>query len=199
MADEFAEIRDMRERFIRAAYDRRNPSQAGAASNEVIMRDLGLDPLDMRDVEQYDDIARFWMERDYIEYFTQAMVRITAAGIRHVEEGEKEIPQPGPNINIEGSVYASPMATYGGHIEMQNFFTFGELDRLIDERGGEDRDELHRMAQELRQHLEEHDTVSKGWLGNWLVRHSLMLNQHSWIVQPLAVLLLTWGTGQPPT
>ena len=60
MGDEFAEIREMRERFIRAAYDRRNPSQAGAASNEVIMRDLGLDPLDMRDIEQYDDIARYW-------------------------------------------------------------------------------------------------------------------------------------------
>jgi hypothetical protein len=199
MADQFAEIRDMRERFIRAAYDRRNPSQAGAAPNDDIMRDLGLDPLDMRDTDQYEDIVSFWVQRGYIERFTEAMVKITAAGIRHVEEGEKESPQPGPTINIAGSVYASPILTSGGHIEMQNIFTFGELDRLIEERGGEDRDELHRIAQELRQQLEEHDTVSKGWLGNWLVRHSLMLNQHSWIVQPLAVLLLTWGTGQPPT
>ncbi len=189
----------MRERFIRAAYDRRNPSQAGAASNEVIMRDLGLDPLDMSDIEQYDDIARYWEQRGRIEYFTEAMIRITASGIRHVEEGEKEIPQPGPTIHIAGSVYASSIATSGGHIEMQNLFTFGELDRLIDERGGEDRDEFHRMAQELRQQLEEHDTMSKGWLGKRLVRHSLMLNEHAWIVQPLAVLLLTWETGQPPT
>jgi hypothetical protein len=199
VADEFAEIRDMRERFIRAAYDRRNPSQAGAASNEVIMRDLALDPLDIRDIEQYEDIFSYWVQRGHIERFTEAMVKITASGIRHVEEGEKESPQPGPTINIAGSVYASPILTSGGHIEMQNTFTFGELDRLIEERGGEDRDELHRMAQELKQQLEEHDTVSKGWLGKWLVRHSLMLNQHAWIVQPLAVLLLTWGTGQPPT
>jgi hypothetical protein len=199
MGDEFAEIREMHERFLRAAYDRRNPSQAGAASNEDIMRDLDLDPLDMRDIERFDEIARYWKERGYIEYFTEAMVQITASGIRHVMEGEKETPQPGPTINIAGSVYASPILTSGGHIEMQNTFTFGELDRLIEERGGEDRDELHRIAQELRQQLEEHDTVSKSWLGDWLVRHSLMLNQHSWIVQPLAVLLLTWGTGQPPT
>jgi hypothetical protein len=199
MADEFAEIRrDMRERFISAAYNRRNPSQAGAAPNDDIMRDLGLDPLEIRDIEQYEDIVSFWVQRGYIERWTEVMVKITASGMRHVEEGEKESPQPGPTIKIEGSVYSSPMATYGGHIEMQNFFTFGALDHLIEERGGEDRDELHRMAQELRQQLEEHDTVSKGWLGNWLVRHSLMLNQHSWIVQPLAVLLLTWGTGQPP-
>lgn len=198
MADEFAEIREMRERFIRAAYDRRNPGQDGAASNEVIMRDLGLDPLDMRDTEQYEDVVSYWVQQGYIKRFTEAMVKITASGMRHVEEGEKESPQPGPTINIEGSVYASPILTSGGHIEMQNTFTFGELDRLIEERGGEDRDELHRIAQELRQHLEENDTVSKGWLGTWLVRHSLMLNEHAWIVQPLAVLLLTWGTGQPP-
>jgi hypothetical protein len=204
VADEFAEIREMRERFLKAAYDRRDPGKLDAASNEVVMRDLGLEPdittpNGMRDTEQYDALARYWKQRGYIEYFTEAMVRITAAGMRHVEEGEHEILQPGPSIHIAGSVYASPIATSGGHIEMQNFFTFGELDRLIEERGGENRDELHRTAQELRQQLEEHDTVSKGWLGEWLVRHSRMLNEHAWIVQPLAVLLLTWGTGQPPT
>jgi hypothetical protein len=32
MADEFAEIRDMRERFLRAAYDRRDPGKLDAAS-----------------------------------------------------------------------------------------------------------------------------------------------------------------------
>ena len=80
---------------------------------------------------------------------------------------------------------------------MHNVFTFGDLDRLIEERGGDDRDALHDIARELRQQLEEHDTLSKGWLRDWLIKHSLLLNQHAWIVQPLAVLLLTWGTGQP--
>jgi hypothetical protein len=61
MADEFAEIRDMRERFIRAAYNRRNPGQDGAAPNDDIMRDLGLDPLDMCDTDQYEDIVSFWV------------------------------------------------------------------------------------------------------------------------------------------
>jgi hypothetical protein len=44
MADEFAESRAMRERFMRAAYDRRDPSQLDTAPKEGIMRDLGLDP-----------------------------------------------------------------------------------------------------------------------------------------------------------
>ena len=80
---------------------------------------------------------------------------------------------------------------------MQNTFTFGDLDRLIEEHGGEDRAALREMVRELKDHLEEHDTLSRGWLRDWLVRHSLMLNQHAWITQPLAVLLLSWGAPMP--
>jgi hypothetical protein len=204
MKDEFAETKALRERFLRAAYDHSDPGTQGAASIETVMRALDLepditDPNGMRDIELFNALERYWKQRGCIEHYTEAMIRITADGINHVEEDEKDILQQGPTIHIAGSVYASPMATSGGHIEMQNFFTFGELDRLIEARGGEDRDELHRTAQELKQQLEEHDTVSKGWLGEWLIRHSRMLNEHAWIVQPLAVLLLTWGIGQLAT
>ncbi len=106
-------------------------------------------------------------------------------------------PQPGPTIHIAGNVYASPISTSGGHIEMQNFFTFGDLDRLIEERGGEERAALHEIAQELRLQLEEHDSLSKGWLGEWLARNSVILNHHAWILSPLATLFLTWGSGRP--
>ncbi len=102
-------------------------------------------------------------------------------------------PQPGPTVTIEGNVYGSPIATSGGRVEMHNFFTFGDLDRLIEERGGQDRAALRQIVRELRQQLEEHDTLSKGWLGDWLLSHSLVLNQHAWIVQPLAVFSCSLG------
>ena len=41
MVDEFAEIRALRERFLRAAYDHRD-TRLGAATDEVVMRALGL-------------------------------------------------------------------------------------------------------------------------------------------------------------
>jgi hypothetical protein len=55
----------------------------------------------------------------------------------------------------------------------------------------------YEIARELRQQLEENDTLSKGWLQAWLLRHSAMLNEHGWILSSLATLLLTWGSGQP--
>lgn len=193
--------KQQREDWLRAVYETR--TTIGSDMREVAPV-LGLDPVtNMRDRQAWVEAARYWEERGFIKKgasnfgVAYALVRITAAGMNYVEEGERETPLPGPTIHIAGNVYGSPIATSGGHVEMQNFFTFGELDRLIEERGGKDRDELHRIVQELRQQLEEHDTLSKGWLGEWLVRHSLMLNEHAWIVQPLAVLLLTWGTGQP--
>lgn len=75
---------------------------------------------------------------------------------------------------------------------MQTFSTFGDLDRLIEERAA-----LHEIAQELRLQLEEHDALSKGWLGEWLARNSVMLNHHARILSPLATLFLTWGSGRP--
>jgi hypothetical protein len=195
--------RQQREDWLRAVYQTR--TSIGSDMSEVTPI-LNLNPVTKtRDRQAWVDAARYWEDRGFVENVgsdrgvAYALVRITSAGIRYVEEGEQEIPQPGPTIHIAGSVYASPIATSGGHVQMQNFFTFGDLDHLIEERGGENRDELHRTAQELRKQLAEHDTVSKGWLGKWLVRHSRMLNEHAWIVQPLAVLLLTWGTGQPPS
>lgn len=193
--------KQQREDWLRAVYD--NQTIVGSDMADVAPA-LGLDPVtNLEDRHLWVGAARYWQERGFITNVGSnlgvafALVRITAAGIRHVEEGEREIPQPGATVHIAGNVYASPIATSGGRIEMQNVFTFGDLDRLIEERGGEDRPELREIARELRQQLEEHDTLSKAWLQAWLLRHSAMLNEHAWILSPLATLLLTWGSGQP--
>jgi hypothetical protein len=124
------------------------------------------------------------------------LISITPEGIRYIEEGEPTISQ-GATINIAGSVYGSALGTSGGHVEIRNVFTFNALEELIEENGGDDREALHEMAQEIRKQLEGQETLSRAWLTQWLLRHSEMLNRHGWIVQPIATLLLTWGAGEP--
>jgi hypothetical protein len=153
MADEFAEIRELREKFMRAAY-RHRQAPLGTASMEDMMHDLGLNPhprdnYDVEDRNLYYDLARYWVEWGCIEGYADGYrrIRITARGLQYVEEGEPTVSQ-GPTITIAGNVYGSPIATSGGHVEMHNVFTFGDLERLIEERGGDDREALHEMAQE---------------------------------------------------
>ena len=197
MGDEFAEIREMRERFLRAAYDRRNPSQAGAASNEVIMRDLGLDPLDMRDIEQYDDIARFWEQGGFIEYFTEAMVRITALGIQYIEGDLEQQAAPNVTFNV-GNAYGSIFGTQQ-HAEMNNVsFDFrtveAELDRAeaeVDQRGGRDAAELKELIAEVRALHEGGEPLDRGRLAKYLG----VVQRNGWIAAPVAGTLLSIVTG----
>jgi hypothetical protein len=197
MTDEFAEPREMRERFIRAAYDRRNPSQAGAASNEDIMRDLGLDPLDMRDIEQFDDIARFWEERGYIEYFTEVMIRITARGIQYVEGDPEQQAAPSVTINVGGNAYGNIFGTQQ-HAEMNVSFDFrtveAELDRAeqeVERRGGPDAAELQKLIEEVRDLHASGEPLDRGRLAKYLG----VLQRNGWISAPIAGALLSIVTG----
>lgn len=57
MAGEFDQIRGLRERFIRAVYDLRDPS-AGIAMGRDIKQRMGLDPAEFgEDDRRYMDIA----------------------------------------------------------------------------------------------------------------------------------------------
>jgi hypothetical protein len=68
VADEFAEIRDMRERYLKAAY-RHRQRDTGMTSRDDIMPDLGLDP-DVpygTDDDTYVDLTSHWVERGYVK------------------------------------------------------------------------------------------------------------------------------------
>lgn len=80
----------------------------------------------------------------------------------------------------------------------QQDFTFEQvihdLDRRIEERGEDDKQELHRMVAEIREVLETQDSISKGTFERW----SELANKHApWLLGPLGSLLVNYAFGVP--
>jgi hypothetical protein len=122
VANEFVEIRDMREQFMRAVYDLKDP-RSDAAPHEAIMRELGLvpdlsTPQGRNDNEQYDAIVRYWEQRGFIEHFTEAMARITARGMQYVEGDLEQQSVSNVTFNV-GNAYGSIFGTQQ-HAEMND-------------------------------------------------------------------------------
>lgn len=191
----------MRERFLKAAYDRTDP-RLGAASNEVVMRDLGLDPdistpNGRRDTEQYEAIARYWVERGYIKYFTEAMIKITARGMQYVE-GDLE-PQGSPNMTINvtnayGSIFGAQQHAETNNVSFDFSTVEAELARAeaeIDQRGGRDAAELKELLAEVRALHESGEPLDRGRLAKYLG----VVQRNGWIAGPVAGTLLSMVTG----
>jgi hypothetical protein len=78
----------------------------------------------------------------------------------------------------------------------QQDFTFDqvihELDRQIDERGGDDTEELRQMVAEIQQVLETQDSISRSQFQRW----SELANKHfPWLMGPLGSLLVNYTFG----
>jgi hypothetical protein len=90
VSERFREIRDLRDRFIRAVYDLRDPN-AGWAMGNAIMARMGLDPENFEDEGRYADIAQHFDEIGYIraEASGYSIVSMSELGIKYVEvEGD---------------------------------------------------------------------------------------------------------------
>lgn len=202
MADEFAEIREMRDKFMRAAY-RHRQAPLGIASQDDVMRDLGLNPdpkdnYDVKDRNLYYDLARYWVERGFIEGFANGygMIKVTARGIQYVEgDLEREV-APSVTFNV-GNAYGSIFGTQQ-HAEMKVSFDFrtveAELDRAeeeVERRGGRDAAELKELIAEVRELHESGDSLDRGRFAKYLG----VLQRNGWISGPIAGTLLSISTG----
>jgi hypothetical protein len=108
------------------------------------------------------------------------------------QEEKTRAPEPSHVYNVHGNVYGSVFGSQG-HVVMQQSFTFEELDRQIEECGGDDADALKEMVAEIRRTLEAQDNLSRGKFLEW----SELLNRHSWITGPVAQMLMLYAvTGQ---
>ena len=86
MSDKFWEIRELRDQFIRAVYDLRDPN-TGRAMGNAIMQRMGLDPENVDDEGRYAEIAQYFDEIGYIwgEASDYSIVSMSALGIKYVE------------------------------------------------------------------------------------------------------------------
>ncbi len=193
MPDEFAEIRDIRERFLRAVYDLRDRRQLDAVRDEDIMHVLGLEPdittdTGMRARDQYRSLAHYWEQLGYIEYFTDRSIRLTARGIQHVE-GDLERQAPtSVTFNI-GRADRSIIGTQT-HAQLEANINFENLEVEIEQRGGADKEALRKALRRIEELLENRDSISRGELAEF----SEVMERHSWFTGAMAQALIGFAT-----
>ncbi|MDQ3862649.1 MAG: hypothetical protein M3317_03965 [Actinomycetota bacterium] len=86
MSDNFREIRRLRDQFIRAVYDLKDPD-TGRTMGNAIMQRMGLEPENADDEGRYREIAQYFEEIGYIwgEPSGYNIVSMSALGIKYVE------------------------------------------------------------------------------------------------------------------
>lgn len=90
-----------------------------------------------------------------------------------------------------GTVYGSNVGTYG-NASVSNTFNFEAVDQMIEDRGGEDKEELRQIIAEIKELFEDSEKVKKGSLA----KYSEKIDKHSWIAGPLAQMALGFLSGQ---
>ncbi|OAB32705.1 hypothetical protein PMSD_17195 [Paenibacillus macquariensis subsp. defensor] len=93
------------------------------------------------------------------------------------------------HFNI-GTVYGSNIGTQGSAY-VENVFNFERVDQMIEEKGGEEKEELRKMIDEIRELFEDSEKVKKGSLSKF----SGLMEKHSWISGAIAQLGLGFLTG----
>ncbi|MCM3173245.1 hypothetical protein [Paenibacillus sp. MER 99-2] len=97
--------------------------------------------------------------------------------------------QSSMQFNI-GTVYGSTIGTQGdAHVE--NVFNFEKVDQLIEDRGGDDKEALRDMIEEIKEFFEDSEKVKKGSLSKF----SELMEKHSWITGAVSQLGLGFLTG----
>ena len=90
MSDSFQQLRELRDQFIRAVYDLRDPNTGQVMANAIMQR-IGLEPDNSDDEVRYTEIAQYFDEIGYIwpEASDYSIVSISELGIKYAEvEGD---------------------------------------------------------------------------------------------------------------
>ena len=189
MADEFQDIRELREKIIRAAYDLRDPS-TGMAPMAQIGERMELDPENnMRDEDVYVEIARYFHELGYIRRIVDGygIVAITTQGIQHVEG---DLQQAASNVTFNiGTAERSIIGTQT-HAQLEANINFENLEIEIEERGGEDKEALRAALRRIEELIQDCDSINRGELADF----SEVMEKHSWFTGAMAQALVGFVT-----
>jgi hypothetical protein len=90
VSDSFQQLRELRDQFIRAVYDLRDPNTGQVMANEIMQR-IGLEPGNSDDEVRYAEIGQYFDEIGYIWPVASdySIVSMSALGIKYAEvEGD---------------------------------------------------------------------------------------------------------------
>lgn len=122
---------------------------------------------DLEYMDWLSKVAMYLGRRGFLkrESADWGMFSITAEGIDE-GEGTNKPADTGSIFNIYGPVHGSVIGTHNKN-ELTNVFNFDEFDRVIEDEGGEDKAELIELREQLRQLIEERETVNRGLLAQF--------------------------------
>jgi hypothetical protein len=90
VSDSFQQLRELRDQFILAVYDLRDPKTGQVMANAIMQR-IGLEPDNADDEVRYVEIAQYFDEIGYIwpEASGYSIVSLSELGIKYAEvEGD---------------------------------------------------------------------------------------------------------------
>jgi hypothetical protein len=181
---------EVRERLLRAIYDLSNGNTAEFVYWRHVAPRLGFGAETAQPPDEVMAQADYLADSRLItiEVDDGTVYKITANGIDVAEGNKPEGQQPTQQFTFNAPAY--------GIFGSQQDFTFEQvihdLDRQVEEHGGEDKEELRQMVAEIRRVLETQDSIGRSRFQRW----SELANKHfPWLMGPLGSLLVNYTFG----
>lgn len=175
--------------FLQAAHDLGMGRSLHKVEIYELANDVDLDPNDPYYTSNMESIAQYLETRGFIRRYGKGSgeLSITAKGIDEVEGNKPQ--DTGATFNIYGAVQGSVIGTHNT-AELNNTFDYRKIEVEIEQKGGEDKEELHEALAEIRRLLESGQTLNRGGLA----RFSGVMERHSWFTSAVAQALVGFAT-----
>ncbi len=142
----------------------------------------------MRAVEAGLISADFGSDGKHIESPAAWVTHITPKGLGMLGDWEEPAAQPTQQFTFNAPAYG----VFGSQRDFQFEQVVGDLERQIEDHGGEDREQLQEMVEEIRATLEGQDSISRSKFEKW----SALANEHApWLLGPLGTLFVHYAFG----
>lgn len=189
---EFAEKQELRDQFLRAAYELGKGKTGRLTGLAEVAESMGFHISNSEDVDYLSSVAEYLGEEGYIARKADGygLLSITTKGIKRVEGTEESTAANVSNVfNIEGGVYGSVMGTHNT-AELTNTFDFRSIEERIERDGGEDKEELKQALARVERLIERGEYLDRGALSQF----SGAMERHSWFTGSVMQMLLGFAT-----
>lgn len=185
---------DLRDRFLRVAYDLSINKPVPFVSIRDVAAELGLPAdnvtLTLDPTSEVKRLAFYWgnkglikSQSDGFNFFT-----LTPEGIDEVE-GRNRPESSSTIFNLYGDVQGSVIGT-NNKAALTNTFDFRSVEQRIEREGGEDKEELRRALARVERLIERGDYLDRGALSEF----SGAMERHSWFTGAVAQALIGFAT-----
>jgi hypothetical protein len=188
--NEFDQAKDFRKQFLRAAYELCPDRANRLVGLHEVAEKLGLDFSPEGDIGKLLYAAQYLGEKGFIteQKPNYSTFSVTSKGLDEVE-GNNEQADRGPTFQFYGNVQGSVIGTHNT-AERTNLFDFRSIEVEIEERGGEDTEELKAALAEVRNLVEAGESLDRGALSKF----SGVMEKHSWFTGSVMQALLGFAT-----